>query len=113
MKREYRIKKTKEIDLVMKKGYSKANRYFIVYKYKNPANKHFRIALSVGKKIGIAAVRNKTKRRIRAITTLHKHHINQKFDYFIIARASCADLDYDAFKQNLEHIYKMMNIIPK
>lgn len=113
MNKKYRIKKSEEIELVMKKGYSKANRYFIVYKYKNPTNQHFRMAVSVGKKIGIAVIRNQIKRRIRAITSMHKHCIPKNFDYFIITRIGCADLDYNEFKKNLEHIYKLMNMIPK
>ena len=52
MQKCYRIKKSQEIEQVMKKGRSKANPYFIVYKYAKNDNDNFRIAISVGKKIG-------------------------------------------------------------
>jgi len=113
MKKEFRVKKSQEIEMIMKKGSSKANPYFIIYKYQNPNNKHFRIAISVGKKVGIAVTRNQVKRRIRAITTEHKDQMNPNYDYFIIARKGVEQLDYKDFKLKLEQIYRKMNIIPK
>ena len=86
MQKCYRIKKSQEIEKVMKKGRSTANRYFIVYKYAKNDNDNFRIAISVGKKIGKAVERNKVKRYIRNVTTEHKHEMNPNYDYFVIAR---------------------------
>lgn len=113
MQKCYRIKKSQEIEKVMKKGRSTANRYFIVYKYAKNDNDNFRIAISVGKKIGKAVDRNKVKRYIRNVTTEHKHEMNPNYDYFVIARKGVKDLDYVTFKENLEQLYKKMNIIPK
>lgn len=113
MQKCYRIKKSQEIEQVMKKGRSKANPYFIVYKYAKNNNDNFRIAISVGKKIGKAVERNKVKRYIRNVTTEHKHEMNPNYDYFVIARKGVKDLDYVTFKEKLEQLYKKMNIIPK
>ena len=113
MQKCYRIKKSQEIEQVMKKGVSRANPYFIVYKYAKNDNDNFRIAISVGKKIGKAVERNKVKRYIRNVTTEHKHEMNPNYDYFVIARKGVKDLDYVTFKENLEQLYKKMNIIPK
>lgn len=113
MQKEYRVKKSQEIETIMKRGVSKANPHFIVYKYANPTNDHFRMAISVGKKVGIAAVRNNVKRRIRAVSTEHKHHMNPQYDYFIIARKGVDNLDYLTFKSSLEQLYMKMGIIPK
>lgn len=113
MQKSYRIKKSQEIEKVMKKGRSKANPYFIVYKYVKQDNDNFRIAISVGKKIGKAVERNKIKRYIRNVTTEHKHEMNPHYDYFVIAREGVKDLDYATFKEKLEQLYKKMDIIPK
>ena len=113
MKKDYRIKKSQEIETVMKKGFSKANPHFIVYKYPNPQHDHFRMAISVGKKLGIAVQRNHVKRRIRAICTEHMNDIDPKFDYFIIARKGVPDLDFQTFKASLEQIFIKMKVIPK
>ena len=86
MQKSYRIKKSQEIEQVMKRGRSKANPYFIVYKYANKETDNFRIAISVGKKVGKAFERNKIKRYIRNVTTEHKHEMNPDYDYFVIAR---------------------------
>ena len=111
MQKSYRIKKSQEIEKVMKKGHSKANPYFIVYKYANQETSNFRIAISVGKKVGKAFERNKIKRYIRNITNENKYAINPNYDYFIIARKNVKDLDYHTFKEKLEQLYKKMNII--
>ena len=113
MKKEYRVKKSKEIETIMKKGVSKSNPYFIIYKYRNPNYENFRIAISVGKKIGIAVTRNQVKRRIRAITNEYKHQIDPNYDYFIIVRKGVENLDYKDFQIKLEQVYRKMNILPK
>lgn len=113
MQKNYRIKKSSEIEQVMKNGRSKANPYFIVYKYKKTDNENFRIAISVGKKIGNAVERNKVKRYIRNVTTEHKQTIDSNYDYFVIARKGVKELDYVPFKEKLEQLYKKMDIIPK
>ena len=113
MQKSYRIKKSQEIEQVMKRGRSKANTYFIVYKYANKETDNFRIAISVGKKIGKAFERNKIKRYIRNVTTEHKHEMNPDYDYFVSARKGVKDLDYATFKEKLEQLYKKMDIIPK
>lgn len=113
MQKSYRIKKSSEIEQVMKKGRSKANPYFIVYKYQKTDNENFRIAISVGKKIGNAVQRNKVKRYIRNITTEYKQDMDSQYDYFVIARKGVNELDYVTFKEKLEQIYKKMDIIPK
>lgn len=113
MKKELRIKDSREIEHVMKKGFSKANPFFIVYQYKNADYDHFRLAISVGKKIGIAVTRNQVKRRIRAVCTIHKEQINPMNDYFIIARKGAAELDFQTFQEKLEQLFIKMKIIPK
>ena len=113
MQKSYRIKKSQEIEQVMKRGRSKANAYFIVYKYANKETDNFRIANSVRKKIGKAFESNKIKRYIRNGTTEHKHEKNSEYDYFVIVRKGVKDLDYATFKEKLEQLYKKMDIIPK
>lgn len=113
MQKRYRVKKSKEIELIMKKGRSKANPYFIIYKIEKPDNANFRIAISVGKKIGNAVTRNKVKRYIRNTVNLHKNEINGQYDYFIIARKGVADLDHSTFTKQLEQIMRKSIMIQK
>lgn len=65
VKKEYRVKKDKEFQAVFTKGASVANRQFVVYALKKEQQTHFRVGLSVSKKIGNAVVRNQVKRYLR------------------------------------------------
>ena len=65
MRKSYRVKKEAEFQTVFTQGQSCANRQFVVYMLEKPDQKHFRVGISVGKKIGNAVARNWVKRRIR------------------------------------------------
>ena len=109
MKKELRIKKSDEIELVMKKGYSKANRTFIVYKLKNSDQTGYRVALSAPKKIGKAVIRNKVKRQMRAILGQNPHILTNGFDYFIIARPDILDIDFITATKQMIHVMKLVH----
>lgn len=113
MQKRYRVKKSKEIEQIMKRGRSKSNPHFIIYKYPKPENQNFRMAISVGKKVGNAVTRNKVKRYIRNVMNEHKKEIQADFDFFIISRKGVADLDYVTFKNSLENLLRKSNIIAK
>ena len=61
MKKEYRIKKSTDIELVLKHKNSVGNKNYIIYIMKNSEAKHFRLAMSVSKKLGDAVTRNRQK----------------------------------------------------
>jgi len=109
MKKEYRIKKSDEIELVMKRGFSKANRTFIVYKYKNPEVEKYRVALSAPKKLGKAVVRNKVKRQMQAIIQQNDSYLKGGFDYFIIARPDILEIDFATAVKQMIHVLKMVH----
>jgi ribonuclease P protein component len=113
MKKDYRIKSNNDFQKVFKKGESVANRQFIVYKYKNDEIPHFRIGLSVSKKIGNAVVRNQVKRYIRQAFTDFKADINSKYDYIIIARKPASEMDYFEVKKSLIHVLKIARVLPR
>lgn len=113
MKKDYRIKSNKEFQKVFKNGESVANRQFIVYKLRNDEIQHFRIGLSVSKKIGNAVVRNQVKRYIRQAFTDLKADLNPKFDYIIIARKPTNDMDYFQVQKSLIHVLKIAKALPR
>ena len=65
MRKSDRVKKEAEFQTVFKQGKSVANRQFVVYMLEKPDQVHFRVGISVGKKVGNAVARNWVKRRIR------------------------------------------------
>lgn len=111
MKKSYRIKKEKEFQKIIYNKDSYANRNFVVYIYLAKENKHFRIGLSVGKKIGNAVTRNRVKRLMRESLFQLKDNINSDYNIVLIARPGVAKLSLDEVKNNIQHVFKIANII--
>lgn len=111
MKKAYRIKKEYEFQKVFQKGHSYANKRFVVYTIERPTNAHFRIGISVGKKIGNAVERNRIKRKIRAAIYEIQSQIKSQRDFIVIARPSAKELSMDEMQKNLIHVLKIANLI--
>ncbi|SET14778.1 ribonuclease P protein component [Salinibacillus kushneri] len=113
MKKAYRIKKNKDFQTVFKKGKSFANRQFVLYYYHKPQQNHFRVGLSVGKRLGNAVLRNQVKRYIRQALLELEAEIKHDYDYVIIARYPARDLDFFQVKKSLSHVLKKSNLLTK
>lgn len=113
MKKEYRIKKSKEFQAVFQKGRSTANRQFVVYVLEKKEQDFFRIGLSVSKKIGNAVTRNRVKRLIRQVFLEEKEHLKSGMDYVVIARQPTAEMNYTEVKRSLLHVFKKADMINK
>ncbi|MGX7200218.1 ribonuclease P protein component [Enterococcus nangangensis] len=111
MKKSYRVKKEAEFQKVFNSGNSCANRKFVVYWLPKPQQAHFRVGLSVGKKIGNAVTRNQVKRYIRQGLLELKTEIKPEMDFIIIARKGCESLDFHELKKNLQHVLKLAKLI--
>lgn len=110
MRKSYRVKKESEFQRVFNQGASFANRRFVVYFIEKPEQPHFRVGLSVGKKVGNAVTRNAVKRKIRASIYQMKDQLRSDIDFIVIARASCADLPSAEIYSNLKHVLKLAKI---
>jgi len=111
MKKDYRIKKNEEFQEVFKKGRSFANKQFVLYLLEKKEQEHFRIGLSVSKKIGNAVLRNKIKRYIREVFHELKDQVKPNYDYIIIARKPVAEMTYHEVKNSLIHVLKVARIL--
>ncbi|MBO0419323.1 ribonuclease P protein component [Vagococcus fluvialis] len=111
MKKSYRIKKEKEFQKIIYHKDSYANRNFVVYILPAEENTHFRVGLSVGKKIGNAVARNKVKRLMRTSLYDLRDSIKPSYNIVLIARPKVVDLSLDEVKNNIEHVFKLANII--
>lgn len=105
MKKSYRVKREKDFQAIFKEGKSVANRQFVVY-YLEKEQEHFRLGLSVSKRLGNAVVRNRIKRRLR-------HRIQalapqlQSWDFVVIARSGVAELSSAELDKNLRHVLNL------
>ncbi|RXK18554.1 ribonuclease P protein component [Macrococcus sp. DPC7161] len=106
MEKAYRIKRNEDFQAVYKKGQSVANRQFIVYRYKGTDLDHFRIGISVSKKIGNAVTRNRIKRAIRETFKVYKEDM-VAMDFIIIARKPAAEMTVAEIHKSLTHVLKI------
>ena len=111
MKKEYRIKKEKEFQYVFQHGQNIANRQLVLYIHPKPGQEHFRVGLSVGKKIGNAVERNQVKRYIRQALHELEAHIPAEMDFLLIARADIQDKSFSQVKQSIQHVMKLAHIL--
>ena len=112
MRKSYRVKTENDFQTVFKSGNSIANRAFVIYQLEKPENEHFRVGISVGKKVGhTAVVRNRLKRYIRAVLTENKPLIKPHIDFLVIARPYARDFSWDDVRKNLLHALFLANII--
>ena len=109
MKKRFRVKKEKDFNAIFKEGKSFANRKFVIYRLENN-EQHFRVGLSVSKKLGNAVMRNQIKRRIRHILVEHKNQLVENVDFVVIARKGVEILDYAEMEKNLLHVLKLSKI---
>lgn len=107
MKKAFRIKKDADFQAVFKKGKSVANRQFVIYMLEKKEQAHFRIGLSVSKKIGNAVTRNRIKRYIRQVFHELQEQVIPNKDFVIIARKPAAEMDYHSVKKSLEHVLRL------
>lgn len=111
MRKSYRVKKEQDFQTVFEAGQSVANRNFVVYRLDKPGQKHFRVGLSVGKKVGNAVMRNQVKRYIRQSLTELKPALPQAVDFLVIARRGANQLTMAETKQNIKHVLKLAKLL--
>ncbi|MDR2465569.1 MAG: ribonuclease P protein component [Streptococcaceae bacterium] len=112
MRKEFRVKKDSDFTKILQNKSSFANRNFICYHLQNPENKHFRVGISVGKKVSKRAVdRNSVKRKIRESLFELKDEIREDEDFIIIARPTALDLKTIEVKKNILHLLKNVGVL--
>ncbi|MCK4551733.1 MAG: ribonuclease P protein component [Tenericutes bacterium] len=111
MKKAYRIKKSNEIQDLIKIKKTVGNSYFILYYNKNHDCENFRYAISVPKKYGNAVFRNLIKRRIREIIKVN--NFNDDYDFFIVTKQRVKGLKFKEIKRSLEKLFEKANILRK
>lgn len=113
MKKEFRIKANKEFQHVFQKGKSFANRQLVIYFLRKPEQQHFRIGLSVGKRIGNAVVRNRIKRYLRQAFHELEKDVNEVYDIVIIARQPTGKMNFHQIKKSLVHLLRKEQLLKK
>jgi ribonuclease P protein component len=80
------------------------NQHFIVYFIKNNHNR-CRLGITVTRKVGKAAKRNRIKRLAREYFRQNRHIFGENWDISLIAKKHCADIPNKAALSSLENIF--------
>lgn len=98
------IKSSDEYTEIINTGKTRKNKYYSVYYRKN--NTTNRYGITIPKKLGIAVLRNKTKRRVKNIIDQNKNTIQNSYDYVIIVKKGILDLTYQEMETELLKLMK-------
>lgn len=113
MHKQYRLAKREHFQRVFRFGQSVANYQFVLYSKKNAELTHFRLGVSVSKKLGNAVVRNRLRRQMKEIVRLHKDQILGGYDLILIARKPVANMSYHQMEKSIIHILKKASLLQK
>ena len=72
-----------------------ANAFLVLYARKNhtPYN---RVGITVSKKLGVAVIRNRVRRRLREVYRLNEEQFASGWDIVVVARSRCIKADFSA-----------------
>ena len=70
-----------------------ADGYLVLYARKNRTESN-RVGITVGKKLGKAHIRNRTRRRLREIYRLNEERFAPGWDIVVVARSRCIQADF-------------------
>ena len=109
MKKINIIQKSNDFERIIKNNKSIKYKYFIIYLYKDENITTYKFGLSVGKKITNAVGRNKIKRQLKDI--IDKNNYQNNFNCIIIVRKEILSKSYLEIKNDLNEIFKKIDIL--
>ncbi len=104
MKKQFRIKKSQEFEMIIKNKKFFADPSVVLYT-KTKGESKSRVGITVKKKIGNAVVRNKVKRQVRMMIS-EIYDFNENFDSILLIKENFIKNDYFTNKKTIERLYK-------
>lgn len=104
------LKKNRDFQLVYRNGTSFANRYLVMYVWKNQLNIN-RIGISVSKKVGNSVVRHHLTRLIRESYRLNEEKFSCGYDLVVIVRMNGKNQGFHSIESALLHLGKLHKIL--
>ena len=87
-----------------------ADAYLVLYARKN-RTKENRVGITVGKKLGKAHVRNRTRRRIREVYRLNEELFQPGWDIVVVARTKSVEAPFDKLTRSYLGLAKKAGLL--
>lgn len=113
VQKQNRLMKREDFNKVYRFGKSIANRQFVLYFLPKREQEHFRLGISVSKKVGNAVVRNRLRRLVKEVVRSHGVGISNDYDFIFIVRKPAVGLEFSAVEQSVLHLLKKTTLIKK
>jgi ribonuclease P protein component len=107
-KKEDRILKRAEFVDLSRSGRKLQNDCFIAF-FKPGRLDRSRLGITVTRKVGKAAQRNRIKRLVREYFRLNRQHLNQNWDINIVAKKKAADLSSEKAESFLQDLFEKIS----
>ena len=102
MQQQNRLKQNRQFSYVYRRGSRAASRNLVLLYVRGQQK---RIGFSVSKKVGIAVVRNRTKRRLRECVRPLLPQMRNGL-YVIVARPGAAERTFDQLREEMEYLLR-------
>ena len=109
MKKENKLKKRKQFNWIFKNGTTIKERDVAIV-YSSSYGNDYKVGFSVTKKVGKAVVRNKVKRRLKAIVSKLKNNIMPKHTMIFVAKPSIVDARFEDIQNQIALLLKKANL---
>ena len=103
MNKKYIVKESRIFDEVIETGQKVKNHNFVIF-YKKKKDSPTKYGITVPKKVGKAHIRNKLKRKVRAIIRNSNKNYEKNYNCIIIIRNSCLKLNYQELSSSLQYL---------
>ncbi len=87
-----------------------ADGYLVLYARKNRTQCN-RVGVTVGKKLGKAHIRNRTRRRIREIYRLNEEKFRPGWDIVVVARSKAVEAPFDKLTKSYLSLAKKAGVL--
>lgn len=98
--KQNRLKKNRQFNFIYRNGQAKHTR-FLSLVFSSSKLEDVKVGFSVSKKIGKSVVRNKVKRRLRAIVRSLLPCFSSHYNYIFIAKEGIDSLTFDEIKNEV------------
>lgn len=100
-----------EFGRVRNEGRSKAGRYLVMATLEDPSVEHLKLAYVTSRRVGNAVVRNRVRRRLRAIVSKHGARVESGRYLVMVARFRAGEADFHQLESEWLQLAKRLKVL--